>query len=168
MYVGDRKFTPENLYNVGLCEKDRDGTVVYQNAKCKELCGLRVGKVCNEGCMVRFHSEGFDLGFNPIRNVHQDQPAIEGIVLNDGNSLTTILFDSREHVDLLMRKLVAAGLTSAELAIARCVLQRLTNQEIAEKNFISTKTLRTHLNNIYKKLPVDLRRDFRSISHRKV
>nr|NQU93206.1 hypothetical protein [Bacteroidota bacterium] len=50
-----------------------------------------------------------------------------------------------------------AGLSTRELDILKLVAEDLTNQEIADKLFISLNTVKTHFKNIYFKLEVDNR-----------
>jgi DNA-binding NarL/FixJ family response regulator len=50
-----------------------------------------------------------------------------------------------------------AALTGRELEVAELVLDRRTNREIAEALFLSTKTVETHLRNIFNKLGVSSR-----------
>jgi DNA-binding NarL/FixJ family response regulator len=49
------------------------------------------------------------------------------------------------------------ALTGRELEVAELVLDRRTNREIAEELFLSTKTVETHLRNIFNKLGVSSR-----------
>jgi LuxR family maltose regulon positive regulatory protein len=53
---------------------------------------------------------------------------------------------------------LAEPLTDRELEILELLAQRLRNKEIAAKLFISEKTIKKHLNNIYRKLNVTSRR----------
>jgi DNA-binding NarL/FixJ family response regulator len=50
-----------------------------------------------------------------------------------------------------------ASLTGRELEVAELVLDRRTNRQIAEELFLSTKTVETHLRNIFNKLGVSSR-----------
>jgi DNA-binding CsgD family transcriptional regulator len=50
-----------------------------------------------------------------------------------------------------------AALTGRELEVAELVLDRRTNREIAEELFLSTKTVETHMRNIFNKLGVSSR-----------
>jgi ATP/maltotriose-dependent transcriptional regulator MalT len=49
-------------------------------------------------------------------------------------------------------------LTNRKLEILERLTQRLQNKEIADRLFISSTTVKTHLNNIYQKLNVSNRR----------
>jgi DNA-binding CsgD family transcriptional regulator len=50
-----------------------------------------------------------------------------------------------------------AALTGREEQVARLVVDRRTNPEIAETLFLSPKTVETHLRNIFRKLDVSSR-----------
>jgi DNA-binding NarL/FixJ family response regulator len=49
------------------------------------------------------------------------------------------------------------ALTERELQVARLVVERKTNHEIAEELFLSQKTVETHLRNIFHKMDVSTR-----------
>jgi DNA-binding NarL/FixJ family response regulator len=51
------------------------------------------------------------------------------------------------------------ALTGRELEVAELVVDRRTNREIAEELFLSTKTVETHMRNIFNKLDVTSRVD---------
>jgi DNA-binding NarL/FixJ family response regulator len=51
------------------------------------------------------------------------------------------------------------ALTERELQIARLVVDRRTNRQIAETLFLSPKTVETHMRNIFRKLDVSSRVD---------
>lgn len=52
---------------------------------------------------------------------------------------------------------VVASLTERELDIARRIVDRRTNRQIAEELFLSPRTVETHIRNIFGKLGADSR-----------
>lgn len=50
-------------------------------------------------------------------------------------------------------------LTLQEIKVLKCIHERMTNREIAEKLFVSTNTIKFHVRNIYKKLDVKNRNE---------
>jgi DNA-binding CsgD family transcriptional regulator len=50
-----------------------------------------------------------------------------------------------------------ATLTARELEIARLIVDRKTNSEIASELFLSTKTVETHIRNMFRKLDANSR-----------
>jgi DNA-binding CsgD family transcriptional regulator len=58
------------------------------------------------------------------------------------------------------------SLTSRELEIARLVVDRRTNPEIAEALFLSPKTVETHLRNLFHKLDVSSRAEVARVVER--
>ena len=81
---------------------------------------------------------------------------VDLIVLPMGKNIVTLLFDSEQIVTQLQKQFVRYGLSKSELKILRLYLLGKSNTEISENLFISKSTLRTHLNNIYKKIPTRL------------
>jgi DNA-binding NarL/FixJ family response regulator len=59
-----------------------------------------------------------------------------------------------------------ASLTERELEIARLVVDRKTNHEIAAELFVSQKTVETHLSNIFRKIDVSSRVDLARVMER--
>jgi DNA-binding CsgD family transcriptional regulator len=55
-----------------------------------------------------------------------------------------------------------AALTASELRIARIAAEGVTNREIAQTLFLSTRTVEVHLTNAYRKLGIDTRQKLRS------
>ena len=155
--MNPNKKIPKNL---GVCIMNSEGVVIEQDSNCKRICGERCGSVCQDGCMknesTHTSGESLNLGFYKSAEFETDAGKINYVKLNDGNNITTLLFEESALLQKTVDSLKKYDLTSAELRVAEYVLRRFENKEIADELFISLPTLRTHLNNLYKKLPEDL------------
>ncbi len=150
--------------SLGICIKTLDRHIRFQNKRCIELCGsVPEGKECTQGCMKHYKSGvgdvSFDQGLRLVRNVEVPLGRADAVIINDGVDITTFLFDKQELVNRRIAYLETFHLTPTELEVMRNVLAGMTNQEVADALFISKGTLRTHLNNIYKKIPVELKHE---------
>jgi len=56
-------------------------------------------------------------------------------------------------------ELARAGITPRELEVLRCVVQRLSNREIAERLVVSSRTVESHVSALLAKLGVTTRRE---------
>jgi ATP/maltotriose-dependent transcriptional regulator MalT len=150
--------------DIGICIKDGDKKVLHQNALCKQICGNQEGTICSKGCMDQFliseNCTAFTEGMRPLSNKSVDGQRMDAVVINDGFNMTTLLYPLEDKHDAQMSYLKGKGLTARELEIMSFIIKGATNSEIAEKLFISRATLKTHLNNVYKKLPKDMRHEF--------
>lgn len=150
-----------NLFNsekIGLCIKDQNKNVIFQNSLCKKVCNERAGTVCTDHCMSKYDvMSGEEQVFNEgIRNFHHIQmpdAMIDATVVNDSDKITTIFYRVDEHHNEQMDYFKNKGLTKTEMSVISNVLHGKTNNEIAKQMFVSKATLKTHLNNIYKKIP---------------
>lgn len=78
-------------------------------------------------------------------------------LVNDGKYITSVLHDSEPVLKEQLDYLKQFDLTKSELEIIGRVLRGFGNQKIASDLFISKGTLRSHLNNIYRKVPTAIR-----------
>lgn len=137
---------------LGTCVKDMNREVSFQNNLCLEKCGNMLGKICTKGCMSSY----FPLpGMSIIKNSIIDNQIVDAVVINNGQSLTTLLYaaEEKEEATLEKTKLSAFDLSKSEIVIFMKVLEGKSNNQIIKELFISKSTIKTHLNNIYKKLP---------------
>lgn len=146
--------------SVGICIKAMDRTVLEQNSVCVEFCGARVGSQCHEGCMQRIPatspSAAPTLGFHVEPNLCAGEQVFDALLIDDGDTLTTILLPKAKFVSRMRALFDGHGLSPAEVAVIELVLQGHPNREIAQRLFVTRQTLKTHLNNINKKLPTVL------------
>ncbi len=154
----------QNLKKTGICIKSRDGLVESQNKICQEICGDHVGEKCLEGCMkhykgLAFEGQDFDVGFRLIKNVVSNGHTVDVVMINDGDELTTLLLDKSESIGMQLAYLKQFNLSKSEMVVMQKFLSGFSAKEIASQLFISKSTLRSHLNNIYKKLPEELKEE---------
>ena len=149
-----------DLTKIGICIKSTDTTVEYQNPMCENICGQQVGHKCTKGCITKLTAESDEIlntGYKLFRNTKVDNNNVDTIITNDGEKITTLLFKKEENIQKQLNTLSQFHLSKSELGVIKKFLEGYSNIEIAEQLFISKSTLRTHLNNIYKKIPADLK-----------
>lgn len=95
------------------------------------------------------------------KDVHGDRGSCDVVVIHSQDRIISILYPRERLVeaDLLLFK--RYGLTDAERTILLMVLDEIPNSEIAKRLFISLSTVKTHINNLYKKLPEGFRKQVR-------
>lgn len=162
--VDENKYFLNMGNKLGLCVKDQEKRVLFQNDNSVKTCGSAVGEVCGKTCMQLYHqveecsavSEGMKL----FKAVEVDGHKVDALIVNDGERITTLLYPLDADQEKFKKQeafFKEKGLTKSELRIMQMVMQGMTNAAIAEQLFISKATLKTHLNNIYKKLPASMR-----------
>lgn len=149
----------EDFKKLGICIKNQDKTVISQNEICKQCCGDMLGKVCDFGCMKDYQTNqprSFSDGMTLMKNAENNLGKSDTVVINDGDTITTIIYpkvNQAENIHLDLKEIESCNLTKSENYILELILSGKRNKEICKILFISEATLKTHLNNIYKKIP---------------
>ena len=150
-----------DLKKIGICIKSKNTSVEYQNSKCQEICGNQFGQKCEKGCILQLNADKAgqmpQSGFRLYRNMAIDNQIVDCIIAQDGEKIVTFLLNGQEFILNQLNLLKKYSLSASELTIIKKFLEGYSNSEIAAQSFISKSTLRTHLNNIYKKLPAELK-----------
>lgn len=155
MMVGDMKLDEK----VGICIKNSDSEVTHQNDICIKLCGDRQKQKCQDGCMTNYHLDApivINEGMKLIKNSPTPHGKADAVVINDGNEIITLLYDlerKEKNIKLSLEEIKECDLSKSEMTIMELILQGLSKKEIMKKLFVSEATIKTHINNIYKKLP---------------
>ncbi len=152
---------------LGVCVKDAQGKVLSQNEKCVHICGSRINEVCKDGCMKNYSpkDESRDLAEAPrtIHNVHGGELLCDAVVINTGSNIITLLFSRQQQIETELLMFKKFGLSKMEQSVVLMLLDGLTNKEIAKRLFISVATIKTHVNNLYKKIPSELKQKIISL-----
>ncbi|KYG65133.1 helix-turn-helix transcriptional regulator [Bdellovibrio bacteriovorus] len=149
---------------LGVCVKDLEQRVLFQNDNSIKTCGPMAGQICNKTCNALCKKidecAAVSPGMHLFKDHEIDGQKVDITIVNDGERIMTFMYllenqqESKLKQEAFFRE---KGLTKSELRIMSMVLDGHTNAAIAEKLFISKATLKTHLNNIYKKLPDSMR-----------
>ena len=142
--------------DLGVCIKDLEGKVLQQNKACLEICGDCLGKVCTIACMELYAQDETRQWDQWGSRVYENSYA------HDGYYDITLLCSNRQMITLLQplekqyQKALAyyegLNLTKREVEILSYVIKGASNLEICKRISVSKATIKTHLNNIYKKI----------------
>lgn len=146
--------------NVGVCIKDKDGRVQEQNTYCRDICGDQLSVVCHKGCMLFRVIERGQPAFHDGMQVHRRQ-MIEGqphdvLLIEDEEALVSILYPLKQKLKDEKNLLDQYDLSAREQEIGALIMEGKSNEHIARELNIALSTLKTHINNIYRKIPNDI------------
>lgn len=157
---------------IGVCVKDcpsnPDGTglastVRYQNDACIAICGDWQGERCAGRCMrllpdvpscpTLLH------GAHVRQTAEMEGEAMDVVLVNDpaGDLLVTLLMPVGHRGERIRADVASYGLSRQETEVIVAVANGQSRAEICRRLCVSKPTLKTHLNNAYRKLPPDLR-----------
>jgi len=141
--------------NVAVCVKDQSKCVLSQNDYCRELCGEKVGELCETGCMELYASDRAqqwkDWGSRVYRNSFMHGGFFDVTLLCSSESIITFLQPLKDRYEMALAYYREKGLTKRETEVVALTIRGASNPEICETLSISKATLRTHLNHIYHK-----------------
>ena len=151
-----------------LCLMKNGNRVFFQNAVCKKRCGTFTGKSCPLSCVLSCEkSLGRPLendGIQFFSNNKVGNQFFDVLVFNSLPYRMVLLYPLQQKYDAWLKRFKDKKLSRREMEIANYCIQGFTNSKIMEKIFISKATLKTHLNNIYKKMPEARSRSWRRVS----
>lgn len=140
---------------VVVCVKDSNKRVLSQNEYCRRLCGEREGEVCETGCMELYNRDSGhqwkDWGCRLYRNSFLHGGFFDVMLVCNAGSIITLLQPLKEKYEAALAYYREKGLTRRESEVVFLSIRGLTNTDICKSLSISRATLRTHLNNVYRK-----------------
>jgi DNA-binding CsgD family transcriptional regulator len=145
---------------IGVCVKDNDDIILNLNEAATVLCRREVGEKCDGLGHCRLSGEcvldskkkdALRSGRNPHAEFQSGSGDATHIQL--GNLQVTFLLDVSSKIEVLGIEFKKWKLTESESRISFLRAKGISNKAIAKQLFISPATLKTHLHNIFQKLP---------------
>jgi DNA-binding CsgD family transcriptional regulator len=141
--------------DIAVCIKDSEKRVLQQNDACRRLCGNQQDKVCEDGCMALYagdqNQQWKDWGPRVYKNSLIHNSFHDVTLLCSAERIITFLQPLREKYAQALEYFRGKGLTRRETEIISLTIQGIKNTDICYQLSISRATLRTHLNNVYRK-----------------
>ncbi len=142
--------------SLGVCLKNTAGKVLQQNRLCHEICGNQTGEVCKVACMELYAKDKSqqwqDWGSRIYNNSFVQNAFYDITLLCSDEHLITFLQPLKEKYKVALNHYKNLDFTRRERQITAFMIQGASNSEICNTLSISKATLKTHLNNIYKKV----------------
>ena len=142
--------------DIAVCVKDTSKRVLMQNVHCIRRCGDHQGSICELGCMELYDQDishqWKDWGTRVYRNSFIRGGFCDVTLLCSADRIISFLHPLEEKYEMALAHYRGKGLTRRETEVIDLTIQGISNSQICERLSISKATLRTHLNNVYKKL----------------
>lgn len=142
--------------NIAVCIKNLDRVVLMQNEQCHSICGNQLGHPCSTGCMKLYtddtHNQWKDWGSRVYKNSCVHDNFYDVTLLCSSEHIITFLQPLKDKYEMALAYYRSKGLTRRETEVASLMIRGISNTEICKYLSISRTTLKTHLNNLYRKL----------------
>lgn len=140
---------------IATCVKDSEKVVLSQNDYCRKICGERQGEVCETGCMALYardtRQQWKGWGSRAYKNSLLHGSFFDVTLLCSAENIITFLQPLKDKYEMALAYYGDKGLTRRETEVVSLTIRGVSNPEICEQLSISKATLRTHLNNVYRK-----------------
>jgi ATP/maltotriose-dependent transcriptional regulator MalT len=141
---------------IAVCIKDTGQRVLMQNDHCRAICGDRLGQRCETGCMALYAADGAhqwkDWGSRVYRNSFIRGGFFDITLLESARNIVTFLQPLKGRYEAALEWYRDKGLTRRETQVVELTIRGASNNDICNRLSISMATLKTHLNNVYRKL----------------
>ena len=134
--------------HVGLCVKSEDGFILERNDISISTCG----HFCELLCLRKLdeyrseHPEHAKTGFHLFPRIETKEGHIADLVIcRMGREVVSFVYPLDIEIELALKKYEGSDLTASELKTVSLLLRGLSNQQIADKLFISKSTLKKHI-----------------------
>lgn len=142
-------------HDLGVCVKSPSGKVLQQNKLCLKICGDCLGKVCDVACMELYAKDESRQWNNWGSHVYKNSYAHDGFyditLLCSDSHMITFLQPLEDKYKKALEYYKNLNLTKREMEVLSYIIKGATNSEISHKISVSKATIKTHLNNVYKK-----------------
>lgn len=142
--------------NLGVCIKDAEGKVLRQNKLCQKICGNHQDKICEIACMelhAKDKSQQWqNWGSRVYNNRYVHDAYYDITLLCSDEHMITYLQPLEKKYKAALNYYKNMDLTKREVEVVTYMIRGVSNTEICNKISVSKATLKTHLNNIYKKI----------------
>ena len=141
--------------DLGVCVKDAKGKVIQQNKLCLDICGDCLGKVCNVACMELYANDKSrqwnQWGSHVYKNSYAHDGFYDITLLCSNTHMITFLQPLEDSYKEALDYYKKINLTKREEEILSYIIRGASNADICDKISISKATIKTHINNVYKK-----------------
>ncbi len=139
--------------DLGVCVKDSKGKVLQQNKVCLGICGDCVGEICNVACMELYAKDkSRQWGSHVYKNSYAHDGFYDITLLCNDENMITFLQPLDEKYKKALAYYREMEFTKREVEILSYIIRGASNPEICEQLSVSRATIKTHLNNVYKKV----------------
>lgn len=135
--------------NVLMCFRNSELIVMEQNELSTQTCGNMIGQFCKSDCTRGCTSL---CGPELLKNMSINESAFHITTMPLNNGILTVGTPASNEFQQAMHTFNEKNLTPREIEVALEIIKAQSNKAIEEKLAMSKATLKTHINNIYKKL----------------